>query len=116
MIFNSLQFIIFFPIVAALYFIINHRFRWILLLIASYYFYMCWNAKYAIILFISTIIDYFCSLMMDRTEEQSKRKKYLYISLFSNLGILFTFKYFNFFNESFKILFNNLGVGYNIPL
>ncbi|MBF8982499.1 MBOAT family protein [Lutibacter sp. B2] len=100
MLFNSFKFLIFFPIVTALYYIIPHKARWILLLGASYYFYMCWKPEYIVLIIISTMIDYFAGIMMGRTEEKKKRKKYLLLSLVSNLGLLFTFKYFNFFNEA----------------
>lgn len=114
MLFNSVNFLIFFIIVVSLYFIIPYRLRWILLLLSSYYFYMAWNPKYIILIILSTIIDYLVSLRMGKERKKSKRKKYLYISLLSNLGILFLFKYFNFFNESFKYLFHNWNMEYNI--
>src|SRR5688572_29081577 len=99
MLFNSLHFLVFFPIVVGLFFAIPYRYRWILLLIASYYFYMSWRAEYAIILVATTLIDYFSGYMMSKTEDKKKRRPYLYLSLISNLGTLFTFKYFNFFRE-----------------
>jgi len=62
MLFNSIQFLIFFPIVVFLYFSINYKFRWILLLLASYYFYMCWKPEYAVLIAITTLADYFLAL------------------------------------------------------
>jgi D-alanyl-lipoteichoic acid acyltransferase DltB (MBOAT superfamily) len=107
MLFNSLEFIIFFIGVTTVYFLIPHRLRWILLLGSSYYFYGSWNSKYLILIIISTLIDYFAGIMMGEEEEKDKRRKYLILSLISNLGMLFVFKYFNFFigniNEVFKI-------------
>ena len=76
MLFNSLHFIIFFPIVVFVYFALPYRFRWILLLIASYYFYMCWEIEYIILLIISTLIDYFAGVMMSKTDDEKKRKIY----------------------------------------
>ena len=58
MLFNSLDFLIFFPVVTLIYFLIPHKIRYIWLLICSYYFYMCWNAAYALLLFTSTAIPY----------------------------------------------------------
>jgi alginate O-acetyltransferase complex protein AlgI len=100
MLFNSFQFLIFFPVVVALYFATPPRYRWLLLLIASYYFYMCWRASYALLLAAGTVVDYFAGVMMGRTPDRGKRRKYLLLSLLSNLGMLFTFKYFNFFMDS----------------
>ena len=116
MLFNSLQFVIFFPIVIILYFLIPYKKRWILLLIASYYFYMCWKVDYILLIIISTLIDYICSNKMSQIKEKVKRKKWLLISIFSNIGILFGFKYFNFFSENIQTLFNNYNVFYEIPL
>ncbi|PTX10677.1 D-alanyl-lipoteichoic acid acyltransferase DltB (MBOAT superfamily) [Pontibacter mucosus] len=117
MLFNSFEFLVFFPTVVGLYFLLPHRFRWALLLIASYTFYMFWRVDYAIILVISTLIDYVCGRMMDRysEEERTKRKPWLWLSLLSNLGILFTFKYYNFFNTAAKDLADVLGVSYAAP-
>ena len=116
MLFNSLQFVIFFPIVIILYFLTPYKKRWILLLIASYYFYMCWKVDYILLIIISTLIDYICSNKMSQIKEKVKRKKWLLFSIFSNIGILFGFKYFNFFSENIQTLFNNYNVFYEIPL
>jgi len=59
MLFNSLQFLIFFPIVILLYYLLPHSKRWIFLLLASYYFYMSWNPAYIVLILISTLVDYF---------------------------------------------------------
>lgn len=100
MLFNSLQFLVFFPLVIIFFFAIPHRIRWILLLIASYYFYMSWKAEYIILILVSTLIDYYAGLKMSTKATKKERKKYLYLSIFVNLGLLFTFKYYNFFSES----------------
>ena len=115
MLFNSYQFLLFFPIVTFLYFIVAPRFRWILLLLASYYFYMCWEPGYLILILISTLIDYIAGIKMGEESDKSKRKKYLIISLVTNLGLLGTFKYFNFFNDSLGALFQFLNISYNVP-
>ena len=115
MLFNSLQFVVFFPIVIILYFITPHNKRWILLLIASYYFYMCWKVDYIILIIISTLIDYVCSNKMSKINEKPKRKKWLMISIFSNLGILFGFKYFNFFSQNIQTLFDNYNIFFEMP-
>ena len=98
MLFNSFQFIVFLPLVIILYYLLPHKFRWVLLLAASYYFYMVWKPEYIILIIISTLVDYFASILMEKQTEKKKRRKFLLISLFANLGLLFVFKYFNFFN------------------
>lgn len=115
MLFNSIEFIIFLPLVVILHFLIPHKFRWILLLIASYYFYMCWKPEYIFLIIISTLIDYFASIMMDRQEQKSKKVVFLVISLCSNLGLLFLFKYFNFFNDSARMVLNHFNIFYGVP-
>lgn len=115
MLFNSLHFLIFFPIVTLVYFSLPYRFRWILLLAASYYFYMCWKPVYVTLLIISTLIDYFAGLMMGRTSDKAKRKKYLALSIVANISLLFTFKYFNFFNSSLQHLLGNFNILYQAP-
>lgn len=99
MLFNSLHFLIFFPIVTTIYFILPHKYRWVLLLAASYYFYMVWRPIYALLIVGSTLVDYYASIWMEHSESELNRKLYLFLSLFTNLGILFTFKYLGFFTE-----------------
>jgi alginate O-acetyltransferase complex protein AlgI len=115
MLFNSLEFIIYFPIVVAFYFAISPRYRWILLLIASYYFYMCWNYKYIILIITSTIIDYIAGIHISREKVRWRRKSYLLLSLLTNLGLLFSFKYFNFFGDSLNFIFDKINVMQHLP-
>ena len=97
MLFNSLHFLVFFPIVIGFYFGLPPRWRGHLLLLASYYFYMSWRAAYAILLLATTLLDYFSGYRMSQLPTKQQRRPYLYLSLVSNLGTLFVFKYFNFF-------------------
>lgn len=115
MLFNSLEFLVFFPVVVSLYLLIKQSQRWVLLLVASYYFYMAWKPEYILLIVASTVIDYFCGLKMGALEEKKARRPYLYLSLISNLGILFTFKYFNFFNGSLQDLAGVLDWSYTGP-
>ncbi|MCP4632314.1 MAG: MBOAT family protein [candidate division Zixibacteria bacterium] len=115
MLFNSIHFLLFFPIVILIYFAIPHRYRWILLLTASYYFYMCWKVEYILLIITSTLIDYYAGIQMGKTHVKRKRKKYLVLSLLTNLGLLFSFKYFNFLNESMRAAFDHFNLFYNIP-
>lgn len=105
MLFNSLEFLFFFPIVIALYFAIPSKYRWFMLLLASYYFYMSWKVEYLVLILVSTVVDFYCGRKMSKLAEKSARKKYLYLSLAANLGLLFAFKYFNFFSRSFSKIF-----------
>ena len=116
MLFNSLEFAIFFPTVFLLYYAIAHRYRWILLLIASYAFYMSWNPAYILLILGSTLVDYWMGAKMAAEPVQKKRRKYLYISLASNLGLLFFFKYFNFFRENVAVLTEAMGLSYALPV
>lgn len=116
MLFNSIDYVVFLPFVVILYYAIPARFRWIMLLVASYYFYMCWKPEYVLLLIISTGIDYFAGLWMGKIPERKKRTKYLILSLISNLGILFAFKYFNFFNATARQAFESLNLFYNVPM
>lgn len=115
MIFNSFEFLLFFPAVVILYFLFPHRYRWILLLLASYYFYAAWKAEYLILIIFSTLIDYWAGLQMGKRDSPAERRPYLVLSLLSNLGLLFAFKYFNFFNESLRAVFDSLNIFYGVP-
>ena len=110
MLFNSIHFLIFFPIVVAIYFSIPHRFRWILLLISSYYFYMSWKAEYVILIMISTLIDYFLAIQIHKSAIRARKKVFLVLSLCGNLGLLFAFKYFNFFSDSVRELLMSFSI------
>lgn len=115
MLFNSVSFALFFPIVVMLYFIIPHKYRWVFLLGASYWFYMSWRVEYIILIIASTLIDYFAGIQMGKTDDRGKRRKYLLLSLITNLGLLFAFKYFNFFNDSVRQMFNMFSLTYYVP-
>ena len=77
---------------------------------------MCWKTEYIVLIVISTLIDYYCGLRMGELVERADRKKYLLISVLSNLSILFAFKYFNFLSGSFGMAINFLGLDFNAPL
>lgn len=115
MLFNSLEFLLFFPIVVGLYFVLNPKYRWILLLIASYYFYMCWNYKYIVLIIGSTVVDYITGQLIYNTDNKRKKKLFLYLSLTTNLGLLFFFKYFNFFGESLNAVFDKFNIFLEVP-
>ena len=97
MLFNSLHFLVFFPVVLGLYFGLPTRWRGPLLLAASYYFYISWKPVYGLLLAATTLLDYLSGVRMSRLATRHQRRPWLYLSLASNLGTLFIFKYFNFF-------------------
>jgi len=99
-----------------LYFALPHRFRWILLLVSSYYFYMCWNPFYVVLIFMTTAIAYWTGIRMGRTENQKHRKVYLTLGLVASLGILFTFKYLNFSFEVIRDTLNILNLSFDTPV
>jgi alginate O-acetyltransferase complex protein AlgI len=76
---------------------------------------MCWKAEYIFLIIISTLIAYSTGILMGREHARKKRRKYLFLSLAANLGLLVLFKYFNFFNESLRVIFNNFNIFYGIP-
>jgi alginate O-acetyltransferase complex protein AlgI len=94
--FDSFHFLIFFSVVAAVFWAIPNRSRWILLLGASYYFYMCWEPPYALLLLASTVIDYSVGLLLGRVSDPRIRRRLIVPSLAANLGFLFYFKYYDF--------------------
>jgi D-alanyl-lipoteichoic acid acyltransferase DltB (MBOAT superfamily) len=109
MLFNSFEFLIFFPTVTVLYFLIPHRFRWILLLFASCLFYMFFKPVYILILFFTIIVDYAAGLLIEKSKSKKQKKVYLLSSLAANIGVLCLFKYFNFFNSNITSLAESLG-------
>ncbi len=115
MLFNSLEFLVFFPIVVALYFALPHRFRWVMLLMASYYFYMCWNVTYVVLIVSTTVINYVAGIGIARSKSGLIRLTYLIAGLVTSLGILFFYKYFNFFGNSVNRLFEAFNIFYRIP-
>ncbi len=99
MLFNSFHFFLFFPIVTFFYFLFPHKFRWSWLLVASCYFYMVFKPIYILILFFTIGIDYIAGIQIEKRKGKGK-KHFLIASLIANIGVLFVFKYFNFFNNT----------------
>ena len=100
MLFNSINFLIFFPIVVLVYLVIPKKLKYLWLLLASYYFYMCWNAKYAILIAFSTVVTYGSGLLLEKETEKGKKKLVVALCAIVNLGILGFFKYFGFFIDN----------------
>lgn len=108
MLFNSIDFFIFFPVVVLVYQVIPKKIRYLWLLLASYYFYMNWNAKYALLIGFSTIITYLCGISIEQIKNHNSLlrlkgcllKIMIAFGVTINLGVLFFFKYFDFFLEN----------------
>jgi len=114
MLFNSYHFLYFFIVVTTLYFLLPHRFRWFMLLVASCYFYMTFVPIYILILFFTIVVDYFAGIYIEKSQGRT-RKWFLIASLVANIGVLAIFKYFNFVNENITLLMGNMGVKNPIP-
>ena len=116
MLFNSMRFLIFFPCVLFLYYALPFRLRKYMLLIASYYFYMCWKPEFIVLILLSTAIDYFCGLGIGKHRTSPRAAKgFLAVSLAMNLGLLFFFKYFNFFGETLTALCRAVSIPFSAP-
>ena len=115
MLFNSFDFILFLPTVLILYFLTPHKFRWILLLAASYFFYMSWKVEYIFLILFSTLVDYFIALKMERINQKKKRLPWLLMSIATNLGLLFFFKYYSFATNNANGMFQSFGIDFNFP-
>ena len=123
MLFNSLKFLVFFPAVVLLYFVLPKRVRNLWLLVASYVFYMGWNAKYVVLLFTSTLITYLSGLLLERVKDSDQpeakktalKKWVVAVSFLLNLGILFYFKYVHFFLDTLGTAASLVGLTLNVP-
>lgn len=111
MLFNSLSFAIFLPVVFAIYWLLPAKYRWILLLIASYWFYMSWNPQYVLLILFTTAVSFVAGISIERQHTKTKKRITLALACLSSIGVLFLFKYFNFINESIA---NTLSF-FNIP-
>ncbi len=112
MLFNSFAFAIFLPIVFILYWLLPHKFRWMLLLAASYYFYMSGSPNYVVLLFITTVASYAAARMMDNNSKTTKRVVLVGITAIC-LGVLFFFKYFNFTTSSIANFMSLFAIKFN---
>lgn len=116
MFFNSVHFAIFLPIVFTLYWSIqgkNIRQQNLLLLIASYYFYACWDWRFLFLLIFSTFLDFYTGARIEHADSPSRKKFWLWLSICVNLGFLGFFKYYNFFISNFVDLFAGVGLHIN---
>ena len=116
MLFNSINFAIFLPIIFFLYwFVINKNLKLqnILLLVSSYFFYACWDWRFLFLLFFSTFLDYFTGIKMQESSNQKSKQFWFWLSIIINLGFLGVFKYYDFFAISFAEALSNFGIKVN---
>ncbi|OXA71487.1 membrane-bound O-acyltransferase family protein [Flavobacterium aquidurense] len=113
MFFNSLAFAVFLPIVFFLYWFVFNKTKSIqnaLLIVASYYFYSCWDWRFLFLLVFSTFLDYYTGIQIEKGKSDKSRKFWFWLSVLTNLGFLGIFKYYNFFAASFSELLNSVGI------
>ncbi len=116
MVFNSIQFAVFFVVVYGLYRLLPHRAQNWLLLVASYGFYAAWSWRFLGLLIASTVVDYSVARYLDRQQDPATRRRVLWISLGFNLGVLGFFKYAGFFAENLQALLNAFGLQASLPV
>ncbi len=109
MIFNSAEFLLFYPIVLLFYFILPKKIKWVWLLAASYFFYMIWNPPLIFLILFTTAVSYVSGILIENTKKKSVRRFWLWATLVTSLGVLFFFKYFNFLADSAVSLVNLFG-------
>lgn len=110
MLFNSFAYVIFLPIVFTIYWVLKDRYRWIILLIASYFFYMCSGPQYGILILGVTLVSYLAAIVIDKNSDKRKKKTALTGTVLVCMGVLFFFKYFNFFSGTANTLMNLVGI------
>ena len=103
MLFNSIDFLLFLPIVFLLFWLCPKKFKWTILLVASYVFYMCWNWKLVFLILFTTLISYLCGILVDKYNDRVKLKRFVLItSLILCFGVLIFFKYFTFLADVYS--------------
>ncbi|QSB27996.1 MBOAT family protein [Flavobacterium sp. CLA17] len=113
MFFNSLAFAVFLPIVFFLYWFVFNKTKSTqnaLLIVASYYFYSCWDWRFLFLLVFSTFLDYYTGIQIEKGKSEKSRKFWFWLSIIINLGFLGIFKYYNFFAASFSELLGSAGI------
>ncbi|HEX2196806.1 MAG TPA: MBOAT family protein [Actinomycetota bacterium] len=116
MLFNSLEFALFLPVVLGTYWLLTHRGQNALLLVASYVFYGAWDVRFLSLIVVSTLIDFLAGIHLGRTSDERRRRALLLVSVVANLGILAFFKYFGFFVESAVQFMSWIGLDAHPPL
>lgn len=112
MLFNSFDFFLFLFIVLITFWLLPAKFKWIFLLISSYFFYAQWNPIYLLLLIFTTVLDYTIALKLTSSNDKITSKLGIYLSMIMNLSVLFIFKYYNFFQESMKEIYKLFSIEY----
>lgn len=115
MLFNSPAFAVFLPVMLTVYWLLRGNARRWALLAGSYFFYSWWDWRFTSLLIVSTLVDYHCGRALPKQPSVSRRRGVLTLSVVTNLGILATFKYFDFFRDSAVAVLGGLGVGVHLP-
>lgn len=110
MLFNSWEFILFLAVVYGLYLRLPHRSQNRMLLVASYFFYACWDWRFLSLIFLSTVVDYWAAIKISEATDKRIKNRWLAVSVVFNLGLLFVFKYLGFFIENMAALLKTLGL------
>jgi alginate O-acetyltransferase complex protein AlgI len=116
MLFNSLSFAVFLPVIFIFYWFVTNKslkLQNLLILASSYFFYACWDWRFMFLLIFSTLVDYFTGIKMSETKNKGLRKFWFWLSVAVNLGFLGIFKYYNFFAESFAHAISSVGLQIN---
>ena len=106
MVFNSFSFLLFFPIVLILYRVLPKTARWVMLLLASYYFYMSWQPDLIYLILFTTVVSYLCALAIEKTSKKGLKRLFLVTALVASLSVMFFFKYFNFLSQNVTAFLN----------
>lgn len=114
MIFNSFEYLLFFLIIAVFFYVIPFRFRWIMLLVASYYFYMSWEVSYIVLIVVQTLVAFGVGLIIGKLDDQRSRIAWLATGLSINFGMLFVYKYLNFFTDTINHILEYLVLPANL--
>lgn len=114
MLFNSIGYLFFLPLTVILYYLLPHRWRWALLLAASYLFYLLWHVEFVLILISATLVSYYAAIKMGQVNKKHRRK-YLVLALIVNLGMLVFFKYLGFFTDIVNQISGITGSGNVFP-
>ncbi|MEI6884166.1 MAG: MBOAT family O-acyltransferase [Bacteroidota bacterium] len=115
MLFNSIGYLLFLPVIVMLYYLLPFRWRWTLLLAASYFFYLLWRIEFVLVLMTATLVSYYAALKMGEIRIKKQRLKYLVITLLINVGMLAFFKYLGFFTGILNELAGISGTDLKIP-
>src|ERR1035437_1199674 len=116
MLFNSINFAIFLPIVFLFYWFLTNKslkMQNVLLLVSSYFFYACWDWRFLFLLIFSTVLDYYTGIKMSEAKKQPQKRFWFWLSILVNLGFLGFFKYYNFFATSFAEAISHVGLQVN---